>query len=82
MAPYIIKSIEQVEPPLGSTNSKWYKFIIENNLNTIVNLRSGSKKEVSQFAFETVNRLNEKYLTHIKFNFHKPVQENFLATYN
>ncbi len=82
MARYKIKSIEKVAAPEGATNSRWYKFIIGNDKNTITNLRAGSEKEIRKFASDSIKRLNEKYLTHIKFKTHKPVQENMLAHYN
>ena len=81
MARYKIKSIEKVTPPEGATSLRWYKFIIENDKNTITNLRAGSEKEIRQFASESVKRLNEKYLTHINFKIHKPVQENNMVSY-
>jgi len=81
MARYKVKSIEKVESPEGSTNSRWYKFIIENDKNTITNLRAGSREEIRNFASEAVKRLNEKYLTHIKFKVHKPVYENTMSSY-
>ena len=81
MSRYKIKSIEKVESPKDSTKSRWYKFIIENDKNTIVNLRSGSREDVKKFASESVKRLNEKYLTHIKFKVHKPVYENTISSH-
>lgn len=75
MVSYKIKSIERVTPPEGTSELKWYKFIIENDKNAITNLRSGSKKEVQIFATESVKRLNEKYFTHVHFKYHKPVYE-------
>lgn len=81
MARYKVKSIEKAESPKGSTKSRWYKFIIENDKNTIINLRSGSREEVLSFASESVKRLNEKYLTHIQFKIHKPVYENTISSH-
>ena len=75
MARYKIKSIEKVDPPEGAETIRWYKFIIENDKNTITNLRSGSKEDVRNFATESVKRLNEKYFTHVHFKVHKPVCE-------
>ena len=75
MTRYKIKSIEKVIPPEGATELNWYKFIIENDKNTITNLRSGSKKEVKNFATESIKRLNEKYFTNVYFKKHKPVYE-------
>ena len=75
MAHYKIKSIERVNPPAGTQELKWYKFIIGNDKNTIINLRSGSKQEVHRFAEESIKRLNEKYFTHVHFKVHKPVYE-------
>ena len=80
MSRYKIKSIEQVTPPIGATDNHWYKYVIANDLNTITSLRSGSKKEVQKIAADSIKRLNEKYLTHINFKIHKPVNEvNFSA---
>ena len=79
MARYKVKSIEKVTPPEGSENMKWYKFIIENDKNTIINLRAGSKKDVHSFAAESVKRLNEKYFTHVHFKAHKPVYETDIS---
>lgn len=75
MARYKIDSIEQVTSPEGTTDSIWFKFIIQNDKNIITNFRSGSKKEVREFAKESVKRLNEKYFTHVHFKKHKPVYE-------
>ena len=75
MARYKVKSIEKVTAPEGAENIKWYKFIIENDKNTIINLRAGTKKEVHNFAAESVKRLNEKYFTHVQFKALKPVYE-------
>ena len=75
MARYKIKSIEKVIPPEGAEEIRWYKFIIENDKNTIINLRAVSKKDVHNFAAESVKRLNEKYFTHVHFKVHKPVYE-------
>ena len=75
MARYKVKSIEKVTPPEGAEDMKWYKFIIENDKNTIINLRAGTKKDVHNFAAESVKRLNEKYFTHVQFKAHKPVYE-------
>jgi len=75
MARYKIKSIEKVNPPEGTIEPVWYKFIIENDKNSITNLRSGSQREVKKFARESVKRLNEKYFTHVHFKKHKPVFE-------
>ena len=75
MARYTIKSIEKIVPPEGATDLNWYKFILENDKNSIINLRSGSKKEIQNFAKESVKRLNEKYFTHVHFKNHKPVYE-------
>jgi len=81
MSSYKIKSLEITAAPQGASNLRWYKFIIANDKNTITNLRSGSKNEVMKFATESVKRLNEKYLTHIQFKFHKPVYENTMSSY-
>ena len=75
MARYKIKSIEKTFPPEGAIELSWYKFIIENDKNSITNFRSGSKKEVQIFATESINRLNEKYFTNVFFKQHKPVYE-------
>lgn len=75
MTRYRIDSIEQVTSPKGTTESIWFKFIIQNDKNIITNFRSGSKKEVREFAKESVKRLNEKYFTHVHFKTHKPVYE-------
>ncbi len=75
MSKYIIISLEKVNAPQGATFNPWYKFIIANDKNTIVSIRSGSEKEVHGFALESVKRLNKKYLTHIGFKTHKPVND-------
>ena len=81
MARYKIKNMEKVASPTGTKNLNWYKFIIENDKNSITNLRSGSKKDVIDFAEESVKRLNEKYFTHVRFKTHKPVNENNIINY-
>lgn len=75
MARYKVIKLEKVAAPEGAIDLKWYKFIIENDKNTIVNIRSGSKNEVYNFALESVKRLNEKYFTNINFKSHRPVYE-------
>ena len=81
MARYKIKNLQKVASPTGTGNFNWYRFIIENDKNSITNLRSGSKKEVLNFAEESVKRLNEKYFTHVHFKTHKPVNENNMINY-
>ena len=81
MSKYKLISIESTSPPAGSVFKRWYKFVIANQKNTMTNLRSGTEKEVRQFAIEAVNRLNEKYLTHIQFKYHKPVNDNINNMY-
>ena len=66
MSRYKLKSIEKIVPPEGATYKRWYKFIIANDYNTITNIRCGSEKEVHLYAKQTINRLNEKYLTNCK----------------
>ncbi|MFK5914384.1 MAG: hypothetical protein QM484_08410 [Woeseiaceae bacterium] len=80
MARYKLVSIEKISPPDGATFQRWYKFIIKNDHNTITNLRAGSEKEIRKFASESIKRLNEKYLTYIKFKPHNPVYENNLPS--
>jgi len=76
MSRYKLKSIEKIVPPEGTTHKRWYKFIIANSYNTITNIRSGSEKEVRRFARETIQRLNEKYLTSCKVKvFNRQVNE-------
>ena len=75
MALYKIKCIDKVTPPEGTVELRWYKFVLENDKNTITNFRAGSKKEVVSFALESVKRLNEKYFTHVQFKQPKPVFE-------
>jgi len=82
MARYKIKSISKVDPPQGSSELNWYKFIIENDKNTITSLRTGSKKEVYDFAKESIKRLNEKYFTNVHFKIHKPVNESVNFQFN
>jgi len=82
MARYTIKSITKVTPPEGSSELNWYKFIIENDKNTITSLRAGSKKEVNDFAIESIKRLNEKYFTDVHFKIHKPVNESISVQFN
>jgi len=82
MARYTIKSITKVAPPEGSSGLNWYKFIIENDKNTITSLRAGSKREVNNFAIESINRLNEKYFTDVHFKIHKPVNESVNFQFN
>lgn len=75
MARYKVKSIQKVDSAVGARIINGYKFIIENDKNIIINWRAGSKKEVLNFAQESVERLNEKYFTHVHFKAHKPVYE-------
>lgn len=82
MSLYKITSMEKVAPPQDFTSKNWYKFIIENEFNTIINIRSGSQKEIRQFARQSVKRLNEKYLTHINFKIHRPVIDISSAYYH
>ena len=82
MSRYKITSMEKINPPQDATLQNWYKFIIENKLNTITSMRSGSQKEVLQFARESVKRLNEKYLTHIDFKMQRPVNDINMSNYN
>lgn len=76
MSRYKVKSIEKITPPEGANSQRWYKFIISNSYNTITSVRSGTEKEIRQFASETSKRLNEKHLTRCKVkSYNRPVNE-------
>ena len=82
MARYKIISLEQAEPPTSAENKNWYQYVIENDLNTITSLRSGSKSEVRQFAIEVTRRLNEKYSSAYKVkSYNRAVNETTSALY-
>lgn len=76
MSRYNITSIERITPPAGAIDKHWYQYVIENNYNTITSKRSGSEREIRKFATETIQRLNEKYLTRCKVkNYNRTVNE-------
>jgi len=82
MAIYKVISVKKTEPPQATGSKNWYQYVIQNGLNTITSLRSGTKNEVMDFAIEAVNRLNEKYSTKSRVkNYNRPVNENIFAAY-
>ena len=82
MSRYKIKSFEKVDAPSGTSTKHWYRFVIENDINTITALRSGPQKEVKKVALDSVKKLNEKYFTHHKTKTHnKPVNEISFSSY-
>ena len=82
MSIYKLKSITKISPPEGVMSKRWYQYIIENDLNTITSIRSGSEKEVRDIAVDSVKRLNEKYSTRGKIkHYNNPVYENPFTSY-
>lgn len=82
MSRYKIISFERVEAPYGLQGECWYQFIIENDFNRINGFRAGKKKDVLKTVTDSVNRLNENYLTNFKIrSFKKPVNETSYSAY-
>lgn len=82
MSRYKIIKIQKVNPPEGASNQCWYQYIIGNEFNTITGIRAGSEKETRNIAADSVNRLNEKYLTRSKMKRHNnPVYESSISAY-
>ena len=55
---YKVVSIEEAGAPDGGGCGRWYRYVIANHVSTITGCRSGSKKEVTAYAKNCVERLN------------------------
>jgi archaellum component FlaC len=78
-----MKSLERVNAPYGLQGENWYQFVIENDFNSITGFRSGKKKDVINIVTNSVNRLNETYLTGFKMkHFNKPANETSHSPYS
>lgn len=69
---YKIKSIEHAIEMSSGEGESWYRYVIDNDFNTITCVRNGTKTEVQKHARACVSLLNEKYV-HGKIKSYKPV---------
>jgi hypothetical protein len=57
---FTLVSIEKTDPPSGCDGDKWYRYVIERGISTIVGNRSGTLKQVTNYAREYTAELNER----------------------
>ena len=57
---FTLVSIEKTDPPQGCDGDKWYRYVIERGISTIVGNRSGTLKQVTNYAREYTAELNER----------------------
>ena len=83
MSLYVLKSIEKVDPPAGTTSKNWFRYVIANDHNAITGYRCGTEKDVTKFAKDSAANLNEKYQTQkmAKLGL-KPVAESMQFQFN
>jgi hypothetical protein len=58
---YALARVEKTDAPDGGT-SKWYRYVLDNGRSTITGLRSGSVKEVTEYANQYAEQLNARSL--------------------
>jgi len=64
MLDYDIVAVEEAVAPAGIADGKWHRYIIANRINSITGYRSGSRREVTEYARACVGRLNAKLSPH------------------
>lgn len=69
---YKVKSIEHASELGSGSDETWYRYVINNDFNTITCVRSGTRTEVQKHARSCVSLLNEKYIQG-KIKTYKPV---------
>ena len=57
-----VANIEKTETPNGMAGDNWYKYTIGEGESAINGIRSGSLKEVTEYAEEFAANLNERTL--------------------
>jgi len=57
---FSVAVIEKVTAPDGAQGQDWYRYILESESSTIVGQRRGSRRDVSAYARECVDQLNER----------------------
>jgi len=58
---YEVRTIETTNPLNTESRHPWFRYVINNELNTITGYRSGRKEEVRRFARDCAAYLNWKY---------------------
>ena len=58
--PFEFVELEQVEPPDGSDEGRWYRYVISQGEQSIVGHRRGTKKKVREAVKDIVQRMNER----------------------
>lgn len=57
--PYALARVEKTDPPNGGTG-KWYRYVLENGHSTITGLRCGNAQEVTDYATQYAEQLNNR----------------------
>lgn len=60
--PFEFVELEQVEPPEGADEGRWYRYVISRGDQSIVGHRRGTKKKVRAAVNDIVERMNERRL--------------------
>ena len=61
MQKYKLCELNKISAPEGAQSKRWYHYVISNGNNVINGRRSGTEKEVYNFARSCIKQLNQKY---------------------
>jgi len=61
MKKYTLYALNKIPAPEGAQSKRWYSYIISNGITVINGQRSGTEKEVLEFARNCTKKLNQKY---------------------
>ena len=59
-APYVVASVQTTDAPGGGNDGRWCEYILENGSSTINGCRNGTVKQVTEYAKEFAEVLNER----------------------
>lgn len=62
LRPYKLASVDKIDAPDGTSGGKWYRYVLDNGRSTITGQRCGSVKEVTAYATQYAEQLNNRGL--------------------
>lgn len=57
---FTITDIERTDPPDGTTEGEWYRYVIGKGASAITGKRAGSKRSVTLYVKEFADNLNRR----------------------
>ena len=57
---YSVVEVEKTDSPIADDSETWYRYVVNDGNSTITGMRSGTKKQVSEYAKKFAKDLNER----------------------